>query len=303
MTAKSLQSAVTVEPREASVDGAAAVEGALPNLVVIGAQKCGTSGLHYYLSLHPEISMSRPKELNFFIAERNWPRGVDWYRRHFDPRARVRGESSPNYTAFPQHTGVVERMHDLLPEARLIYLIRDPLERIAAHWVHNYAKRRERGDLRSTLLHPQTSYLARSQYRMQLQQFLRLYDRDQLLVIEQRELRDERAETLRRVFEFIGVDAAFTHPRFREERHQTARKQRSSRLAIRLERASRSRGGRLLPSSVWLGLDALLPLRRTIERPDVRGALSDEELRVLREDAERLCELTGRTYDHWSVWT
>src|SRR5438093_10024477 len=109
----------------ASGNGAGVAVGALPNLVVIGAQKCGTSGLHYYLSLHPEISMSRPKELNFFIAERNWPRGVEWYRRHFDPRAQVRGESSPNYTAFPQHTGVVERLHELLPEPRLVYLIRD----------------------------------------------------------------------------------------------------------------------------------------------------------------------------------
>jgi hypothetical protein len=302
MTAKPLQAAATVEPREAAVDGAGAVEGALPNLVVIGAQKCGTSGLHYYLSLHPEISMSRPKELNFFIEERNWPRGVDWYRRHFDPRGRVRGESSPNYTAYPQHDGVVERMHSLIPDARLIYMVRDPLERIAAHWVHNYAKRRERGDLRSTLLHPQTSYLARSQYHMQLQQFLRLYDREQLLVVEQDELRDERAATLRRIFSFVGVAEGFTHPRFGEERHQTARKQRSSRLALRLERASRTRSGRLLPSTFWLGLDALLPLRRPIERPDVRAALTDDELRVLREDAERLSELTGRTYDHWSIW-
>src|SRR5919201_927730 len=289
-------------PAQDAGDGARAGRGALPNLIVVGAQKCGTSGLHHQLSLHPEIWMSRPKELNFFIEERNWHRGVDWYRRHFDPRARVRGESSPNYTAFPQHDGVAARMHSLLPDARLIYLIRDPVERIAAHWVHNYAKRRERGNLRSTLLHPQTSYLARSQYHMQLQQFLKLYDREQLLVIEQDELRDERAAALRRVFEFVGVDPSFTHPRFRAERHQTSRKQRSSRLALRLERASRARRARLLPSTVWVGLDALLPLRRPIERPDVRAALTADELRVLREDAESLSELTGRTYEHWSIW-
>jgi sulfotransferase family protein len=283
-------------------DGAAAAVGALPNLVVIGAQKCGTSGLHYYLSLHPEVSMSRPKELNFFIDERNWPRGVDWYRRHFDPDARVRGESSPNYTAYPQHEGVAERMHSLVPDARLIYLVRDPLERIAAHWVHNYAKRRERGDLRETLTHPQTSYIERSRYHMQLARFLRLYDREQLLVIEQDDLRVGRVDTLRAVFEFIGVDPAFSHPRFASERHQTSRKMRSSRLALRLERASRSRGGRLLPSSVWLGLDAVLPLRRPIDRPDVRAALGPDELATLREDAERLRELTGRDFERWSIW-
>src|SRR5687767_12965591 len=112
----------------------------LPNLVVIGAQKCGTSGLHYYLGLHPEISTSEPKELNFFIAERNWPRGLDWYRSRFDGAAKVRVDASPNYSAYPQHTGVPERMADVIPSARLLYMVRDPIDRIAAHWVHNYSK-------------------------------------------------------------------------------------------------------------------------------------------------------------------
>ena len=99
---------------------------ALPNLIVIGAQKCGTSGLHYYLSLHPEVSMSDPKELNFFIAERNYPRGIEWYSRHFDPAARCRGESSPNYTAYPQHLGVPERMAAAVPDAKLEEFLKCP---------------------------------------------------------------------------------------------------------------------------------------------------------------------------------
>jgi Sulfotransferase domain len=283
-------------------NGAQAPRGALPNLVILGAQKCGTSGLHYYLSLHPEVSMSRPKELNFFIEERNWGRGVDWYRRHFDAGARVRGEASPNYTAYPQHVGVPERMRELVPDAKLVYIVRDPLERIAAHWVHNYAKRREKGDLRATLMHPNTSYIARSQYYMQLQEYLRHFPREQILVLDQSDLRTARAETLRRVFEFVGADPDFTHPRFERERHQTARKLRASRWAVRLERASRTRTGRILPKGLWLALDEKLPLRRPIERPDVAAALDDEVLRVLREDAERLRELTGRTFEHWSLW-
>ena len=58
--------------------------GAMPNLIVIGGLKCGTTSLHHYLNLHPEIAMSRPKELNFFVAELNWELGADWYRSHFD---------------------------------------------------------------------------------------------------------------------------------------------------------------------------------------------------------------------------
>jgi hypothetical protein len=286
----------------AADDGVGAGRGALPNLVVIGAQKCGTSGLHYQLSLHPEIWMSRPKELNFFIEERNWSRGQDWYRHYFDARAKVRGESSPNYTAYPQHVGVPERMRSVVPDAKLVYVVRDPLERIAAHWVHNYAKRREKGDLAATLTHANASYVVRSQYHMQLQQFLAHYPFGQILVIEQEELRSAPLETLRRVFEFTGVDPGFTHPHFGAQRHETSRKTRASRLAVRLERLTGTRPGRVLPKNLWLAIDEKLGRRRPIERPDVRAAVGSQVLHVLREDAERLRELTGRQFARWSIW-
>jgi hypothetical protein len=283
-------------------DGAArSGPGALPNLIVIGAQKCGTSGLHYYLSLHPEISVSRPKELNFFIAERNWPLGLDWYRSHFDATAKVRSEASPNYTAYPQHLDVPERMHSVVPDAKLLYMVRDPIDRIAAHWVHNYAKRREKGDLRSTLMHPNTSYLTRSHYHAQLQRFLRLYPREQVLVIEQEELRNRRLETLRRVFDFAGVDSSFSHPGFATQRHRTSRKRRGTPLTRVLDRLDRKRG--TVSARRFRALaGAVLPFGRTIEVPDVRGALPSETLRSLRDDAERLRDLTGLDLSGWSIW-
>jgi hypothetical protein len=278
-----------------------ASSGALPNLIVIGAQKCGTSGLHYYLSLHPEISVSQPKELNFFIAERNWPLGLDWYRGHFDPRAVVRSEASPNYTAYPQHLDVPERMHSVVPDARLVYMVRDPIDRIAAHWVHNYAKHREKGDLRSTLLHSNTSYLARSHYHAQLQRFLRLYGREQLLVIEQQQLRTDRRETLRSVFEFAGVDPDFSDPGFAAERHRTSRKRRSTPITRLVDGVDR-RAGRVRAARFRALVGSVIPFGRAIDLPDVRQALPDETLRSLREDAGRLRELTGLDLSHWSIW-
>jgi Sulfotransferase domain len=297
-----MEASTPVKPLDQAGSGAVTRAGALPNLIVIGAQKCGTSVLHYYLSLHPEVSMSRPKELNFFIEERNWPRGVDWYRSQFDADARVRGEASPNYTAFPQHEGVPERMAQVVPDAKLIYMVRDPLERIAAHWVHNYAKRREKGTLQETLIHPNTSYVTRAKYAMQLERFLEHYPKEQVLVFQQSELRNKRMETLRQVFEFIGVDPDFNHPRFEQERHQTSGKTRATRLAVRLEKMGRGRRGRLFPSNFWLVLDDRLPLRRAIKRPDVRAALPDRTLEELRADGERLRELTGRDFSNWKIW-
>ena len=274
----------------------------LPNLIVIGAQKCGTSGLHYYLSLHPEVSMSDPKELNFFIEERNYPRGLEWYSRQFDPAARCRGESSPNYTAYPQHLDVPERMAATVPGARLVYIVRDPIERITAHWIHNYAKRREKGDLAATLLHPNTSYVSRSKYHMQLQRYLEHFPEEQILVLDQRDLRDERMETLRRLFEFAGVDASFEHPKFEQVRHSTSRKKRATRLGMRVQRASRTSVGRRVPRRAWLAMDVALPLSKPIGKPTgVAEALGPEALEVLHEDADRLRAQTGRDFAHWSV--
>jgi hypothetical protein len=277
--------------------------GSLPNLVVIGAQKCGTSGLHHYLGLHPEISMSSPKELNFFIAERNWDRGPEWYRAQFDHRASVRGESSPNYTAYPHHPGVPERMHSLVPDARLIYLVRDPIDRIAAHWVHNYAKRREKGDIAATVMHPNTTYVLRSQYFMQLRQFLNHFPADRILVLDQADLRHRRLETLRSVFSFVGVDSEFEDPGFTRERHRTGRKHRATKAGMRAEKVGMRVFGSKLPRGFWFA-ERVLFLRRPIEVPDasdVRAALGPEVITVLREDADRLREFTGRSFDHWSV--
>ena len=286
----------------AARDDAASRGLTLPNLIVIGAQKCGTSGLHYYLGLHPEVSMSTPKELNFFIAERNWPRGLEWYSRHFDPAARCRGESSPNYTAFPQHMGVPERMAEVVPDAKLIYIVRDPIDRISAHYVHNFAKRREKGDLRQTLLHPNTSYVSRSKYFTQLQRFLEFYDREQILVIENSRLRDDRLATLREVFEFVGVDPTFQHPKFEQVRHSSSRKKRATRLGMRVQKMSRSRLGSRIPRRAWLALDVALPLSKPIDKPGgVREALGPEVIEVLREDADRLREFTGLELADWSV--
>jgi sulfotransferase family protein len=283
----------------ASGDGSAA--GALPNLIVIGAQKCGTSVLHYYLGLHPEISVSQPKELNFFIEERNWAQGVDWYRGQFDGSATVRAEASPNYSAHPVFEGVPERMHSVVPQAKLIYMLRDPLARIAAHWVHNASKGRVKEDLAETLATSRT-YVARSRYAMQLERFLEFYSQDRILIFQQSDLRGNRGETLRRIFEFAGVDPDFTHPRFRQERHKTERKTKLTPLGTRVQGRRDEARHHLVPDRAWAVARDYWPMGRRIERPDVRGALSRETLDLLRKDARHLRELTGRDFSHWSIW-
>ena len=277
--------------------------GPLPNVIVIGAQKCGTSGLHYYFGLHPQVSVSEPKELNFFIAERNWSRGIDWYRGCFDPAAPVRVDASPNYTAHPHFAGVPERMAEVVPDARLIFMVRDPVDRIAAHWVHNYSKGRHTGEIERTILNPNATYVSRSRYAMQLERFLPHYPLERILVLEQADLRAHRDATLRQVFEFAGADPSFTDRRFSDERHKTNRKTRPTRLGARLD-ARRERSDRhVIAPHLWAAARTYWPLGRRIERPAIREAIPDDVIELLRADATRLGELTGRSFDHWSsLW-
>jgi len=275
----------------------------LPNLVVIGAQKCGTSSLHSYLDLHPEISMSRRKEINFFIKERNWERGIDWYRQHFDPEAPVSGESSPNYSAFPHFDGVPERMASLIPDARLVFLVRDPLDRIASHWLHNYAQRRERGDLQTTLLDPDDSYITRSCYDLQIQQFLRYFHASQILVLDSDDLRHRRLYALRRVFEFAGVDPDFYHPGFEQLHHSSDLKRRATPVGLQARRLVRPLVRRGPAVTIWRGIERVLSMSHPIEtRPDVRLAVGNTVLTQLREDAERFRTRTGAVIGHWSIF-
>lgn len=192
--------------------------GALPNLIVIGGLKCGTTSVHHYLNLHPQIAMSRPKELNYFVSELNEDLGLDWYRAHFDPDAPVRGETSPHYTNLPRFGGVAERMHAALgDDVRLIYMVRDPIDRILSHYVHNVGGGYESRPIEQALASAGCSYIERSRYATQLEPYLSRFGADRVLIVTQDDLRERRAETMRRAFRFLGVDPDFSSEQFDRE--------------------------------------------------------------------------------------
>lgn len=273
----------------------------LPNLVVIGAQKCGTTSLHHYLRRHPQVSMSRTKELDFFIQDRNWRRGVGWYAAQFDPSAPVRGESSPNYTARRRFPGVAERMKRVVPGTRIVFMVRDPIERLVSHWVHNYSYGSERRPLDQVL--DDDGYLERSQYAMQLRPYLDAFPAERILVLEMGELRHRRRETLRRVFEFIGVDSSFWSPMFQRELHRSSPKRSKTPFGLRIAGSPLGLWADDLPDP-WRPIVRrllYLPFSRPLARPVLteagRTALADR----LRADANEFRALTGCRFESWSV--
>lgn len=194
----------------------------LPTCLVIGAMKCGTSALHRQLDRHPEVAMAPAKELNFFFGPASaphdrpqdwwrtgqWHRGTTWYAAQHDGDAPVRGESSPGYTD-PSHPEVVGRMHRIVPGVRLLYLVRDPVERAVSQWRHHARDGTEHRPVEDAVLDPESQYLARSRYAERVAPFLERFRRDQLLTVVQERLLAQPRVELSRVYAHIGADPAY----------------------------------------------------------------------------------------------
>ncbi len=214
-----------------------------------------------------------------------------------------RSAASPPPTTRPTPTSPAcpERLHSVVPDARLIYLVRDPIERIVAQYVHNRAVRRKReasrgllarSDLRATVFEPGASYIPRSRYHAQLRAFLDLYPDERVLVLAQDDLRGDRAATLRRVFRFLGVDEAFEDERYSRLRHETDSKQRKTLIGAH---------GPRLPAPIWSRLEPRMKLTEEVERPVVDDRVRAELAEALGDDIDRFREYTGREFPDWSV--
>ena len=278
---------------------------ALPNLIIIGAAKAGTTALHAYLDRHPEIVMAEAKEVNFF-DDPECNDHVDEYSTFFDGGSPVRGEASPRYTIDPLVPGVPERIRATVPEAKLIYLVRDPIERA----LRDYAQHAALWDpipIDAAFAHagnPYDIYTAVGMYAHQLELYLRVFPAERILVVDQAELMNSRQQTLREVFRFIGVDEDFVSAGF-DTLVNTAAARRPMRSAWRRLRGSRTHGlVKRLPQRPREML--LVPARRLMSRRPPRVPEADPELRerlraVFAADVSRLRELTCREFATWGL--
>jgi hypothetical protein len=275
----------------------------LPNFVVIGAMRAGTTSLWEYLRGHPQVFMATLKEPNFFSEAGTWKRGRGWYESLFRDAggAIAVGEASTSYTKHPIHPGVPERMARVIPGARLVYVVRDPIARIRSHYEWALHRGLEHRPLAQAVLeHP--GYVAYSRYAFQLDRYLDWFARDRLLVVTSEDLRDARRRTVRRVFEFLGVDPSWAPPGLALEQHVTDR-QEAKPFARRLRRLTGYRRiARVVPrgvkSTYWrIARRKQGPQNGSVLPADVRRELE----RWLAEDVVRLRGVLGEQFHGWGI--
>ena len=264
---------------------------ALPDFIIVGAMKCGTSTLAAQLDAQPGIFMTTPKEPNYFSDDDVFAKGATWYQDLFSGAADgdIKGEASTHYTKQPLHPDALPRMRQMLDTAKIIYLIRDPMARAISHYIHEWTMGVMSADVENAFASHQ-ELVSYGCYAEQIAPYVDAFGKENVLVVNLETMKADPQGTLSRVCAFLGYTQ---QPAWSEERAQmnvSAERIRKFPLhwlvfgnpvAAALRRA-------LVPQSFR---DRLKKKRQMQERPQLSDALTAELQKTFANDFERLMTL------------
>jgi hypothetical protein len=276
----------------------------LPDFLVIGAAKCGTTTLCALLDRHPDVYVHPRKELNFFSHDDGYARGLAWYAQQFATAgaAAVIGEGSPNYTKLSLHPDAAPRIARALPHAKLIYVVRHPLRRMESAWLHARRSGHRSSASFTRTVRRQRSYVDTSDYGRQLAAYQRLFADDQILVVFLDDLESDPKGVLARCFEFLGVDPGIEIAATGERRNPSS----GRRIDRAIWHAAKRFGGvrafdrfASKRSRSWRWLRKRWLQRRVSERPEWDAETLAWVTERLAEPTARFLESQGRSPTLW----
>ena len=283
----------------------------LPNLFLVGAMKSATTSLHNYLDMHPEIFMAKApwKEPNYFIKEMNYNKGLDWYLSLFESATTEKylGESSTGYTKAPSYKGIPERIHALCPNSKIIYIMRDPIERAISQywWEVQYAAE---GRKMPVAIKNSTWILDTGNYAMQLRPYVELFGAENVYTLTTEALIASPEEALKKIFAWLNISLDHTFVKEFKIYNPSG------------EKVTRLIGSGLLSylkeTKFWLWFKHLLPvetrlavldfIRRNLSKPVEKNDEYREEtiafLRpIMQQQVQELSELVGKDFPEWKT--
>lgn len=285
----------------------------LPDFVVIGAPRAGTTSLYEALSQIDEICLTEFKEPNYFISELNWPKGAHWYRSLFAEPDKICGDISPNYSSVDKFEGVADRLHAASPDAKIIYNLRDPVKRAISHYQQNWLAGQ-------TAIEPQQFFdtadgahiLNGSRYWMQLQPYLERFPEDNFHFVDFRDLRQRQKDVVAEICRFVGCPQkeGSLAELSTEHRNSTEALSNMPGWYMRASEWVRTNDSRLIrrakqavPSGAVQAIKSVVssPTDASRRPPAVSEEVRERMREVLAEDAARFREFTGKAFSHWSV--
>lgn len=272
-----------------------------PNFIVIGSMKSGTTTLCHLLAQHPDVFMATPKEPEFFCKQEVYTRGWDWYISIFagGEGKKAIGEGSTSYTKAPLFDSVPQRIAKYLPEARLIYIVRHPMDRIESHWMH----RVQHGDVRpfKKMLREYPNLIDTSLYWYQIQRYRKYFGDDQILVLFFEDLKKNPEMVLKQCFTFLSLDSGVRLANPRERRNVTRQFSAEVDLLKRMRKnAALDVVGRLIPVFLKNFLKERLEIR-VDSRPSWDEAMRRWVIDEISYDVRTFLGFYGKPVDYWDL--
>ena len=179
----------------------------LPDFIIIGAMKCMTSTLHEQLARQPGFFMSTPKEPYFFSDDPVYAKGMDWYHELFaDAKpGDLKGESTTHYTKLPTYPQTIARIQEHVPNAKFIYVMRHPIDRLVSQYIHQWTEREISVPI-DEAIDQHSELIAYSKYAMQLKPYFEVFGRNRILPVFFDRLRNHSQAELERICTFLGYD-------------------------------------------------------------------------------------------------
>lgn len=176
------------------------------HFIILGAKKCATTSLFHWLGEHPDVHLSRGKEPGFFSDDEQWQRGVGWYDSLFAgaEEHQITGEAG-NYANAHAASVAITRTQAVVPDVRLIYIVREPLRRLRSEYRHEIQRGREHRPLATALTDPGTRYVANSCYHRLIAPWLDAFG-EQVLIVRFEDLVGPREHAWRQVLAHLGLE-------------------------------------------------------------------------------------------------
>jgi len=276
-----------------------------PNYLVIGTAKAATTTLCALLGRHPQVFMAPAKELEFFSDDRIYSRGVAWYESQFDaPECKLfRGEGSPQYTLRTIHPEASRRIAEYSSALKLIYIVRHPIRRIEAAWLHmrSWVDERAHHSFNKALEANRGWLVDSANYWREIAPYRRSFPDDQILVLFFEDFKADPAATMRRCFEFLGADPDAL-PDTSLHLNRTAEKH----VPVAALSIARSLVGyrtlrRAIPSTWRRSLKGRFLLRRAEGKPRWLPAARQRVLDLLGDDTAQFLRFYGKPVGFWDL--
>lgn len=259
--------------------------------------KSGTTFLRRTISEHPDIFMVNPTEPRFFYHDTNFEKGVDWYMEWFKESgdSKIIGESSGLYSHCEKFPMTAQRMHMLIPNCKIIYLVRNPIERLKSHWAWDISNGRAIGNI-NIAVREQNYLIEQSKYFKQIKAYRNFFPDHKIKVLFMEDMITNEKFFLKDVWKFLDVDASYIPQKIETNKNKTEGRITDSERLIKYRRLFPNNTCKIVPPY-------LKNLMKTTKKPssdlsiNSMSYISDH----LKVDTEKFLEYSGKPKHFWNI--